>query len=143
MPELTEKQRRFVEEYPVDWNATQAAIRAGYKEKAAYRTGWENLRKPQIQEAIARQVEDRSNRTQVTQDYVIKMLVKNLERAMQYEAVLDDDGNAIGEYRYAGNVANKALELLGRHLGMFADKLDVRVEVEKTIIEIQGKSVEF
>lgn len=49
---LTDKQAKFVEEYLVDFNATQAAIRAGYSEKTAYSIGWENLRKPEIIEAI-------------------------------------------------------------------------------------------
>lgn len=49
---LTEKQRRFCEEYLVDFNATQAAIRAGYSEKTAYAIGWENLRKPEIIQTI-------------------------------------------------------------------------------------------
>lgn len=51
-PKLTDKQQRFVEEYCVDWNCTQAAIRAGYSEKTAHATGWENLRKPEIKAAI-------------------------------------------------------------------------------------------
>lgn len=51
---LTDKQRRFCEEYVVDWNATQAAIRAGYSEKTAHVTGQENLRKPIIQEYVER-----------------------------------------------------------------------------------------
>lgn len=49
---LTAKQQRFVEEYPKDWNATQAAIRAGYSEKTAGVIGRENLQKPLIAEAI-------------------------------------------------------------------------------------------
>lgn len=58
MSDLTDKQRRFIEEYCVDFNATQAAIRAGYKERAAYATGWENLRKPDIAEAIGERLEE-------------------------------------------------------------------------------------
>ena len=49
---LNAKQNRFVEEYLVDLNATKAAIRAGYSERTAEVIGYENLRKPQIQEAI-------------------------------------------------------------------------------------------
>lgn len=51
---LTDKQRRFCEEYLVDLNATQAAIRAGYSEDSAGHIGWENQRKPEIQAEIAR-----------------------------------------------------------------------------------------
>ena len=52
LPELTVKQQRFIEEYCTDFNATQAAIRAGYSEKTAYSMGWQNLRKLEIAEAI-------------------------------------------------------------------------------------------
>lgn len=69
---LTPKQQRFVEEYLVDLNATQAAIRAGYSEKTAAETGYENLRKPQIAEAIAKAQSERSERTQITADRVLE-----------------------------------------------------------------------
>jgi len=51
---LTDKQWAFVLEYPKDWNATQAAIRAGYSQNTAGATGWENLTKPEIKEALSR-----------------------------------------------------------------------------------------
>ena len=56
MARLTEKQARFVAEYLVDLNATEAAKRAGYSEKTAYSIGFENLRKPEIQEAVQEKV---------------------------------------------------------------------------------------
>ena len=68
---LTARQQRFVEEYLVDLNATQAAIRAGYSEKAARFTGSENLTKPNIAEAIQKHLKKRSRRTEVTADKVI------------------------------------------------------------------------
>jgi len=71
---LTKKQRAFVEEYLVDLNATQAAIRAGYSAKSAAEIGYENLRKPQIVEAIAEAQKARSERTQITADMVVKEL---------------------------------------------------------------------
>lgn len=71
---LTDKQKCFVEEYLVDLNATQAAIRAGYKPKAAYATGAENLRKPQIAEALQEALKARAARTAITADRVIKEL---------------------------------------------------------------------
>ncbi|HEX7048642.1 MAG TPA: terminase small subunit [Longimicrobiales bacterium] len=57
---LTAKQRRFIEEYCVDFNATQAAIRAGYSKRTAYAIGAENLRKPQIREAIEQRLKELS-----------------------------------------------------------------------------------
>ena len=68
MTNLPDKQARFVEEYLVDLNATQAAIRAGYREKAAAEIGYEKITKPHIAEAIAEAQEVRSERTEITQD---------------------------------------------------------------------------
>lgn len=76
MARLTEKQARFVAEYLVDMNATDAARRAGYSEKTAYAIGFENLRKPEIQEAIQAAMADRAKRTEITQDMVLRELAK-------------------------------------------------------------------
>lgn len=73
---LTEKQQRFVEEYLIDLNATQAAIRAGYSQDSASETGYENLRKPQIANAIAEAKSARSERTQITQDRVLREIAR-------------------------------------------------------------------
>jgi len=73
---MTAKQHRFVEEYLVDLNATQAAIRAGYSKKTAQTTGWENLSKPIIADAVALALANRSKRTEITQDRVLAELAK-------------------------------------------------------------------
>ncbi|MBO4938486.1 MAG: terminase small subunit [Oscillospiraceae bacterium] len=99
---LTEKQARFVAEYLVDLNATQAAIRAGYSEKTAEAIGYENLRKPQIAEAIDRAIQDRQKRTEITQDMVLRELARvafangtDFAQVVSREApttVIDEDG---------------------------------------------------
>ena len=61
----------------------------------------------------------------LTQEWVLTRLMENAERALQHVAVLDRDGKPTGEYRYDGNVANRALELLGKHRGMFIDRHEV------------------
>ena len=71
---MTPKQQRFVEEYLVDLNATQAAIRAGYSPKTAYSVACENLTKPEITAAVAAAKAERSQRTQVDADWVLKRL---------------------------------------------------------------------
>ena len=71
---LTDKQRAFIEEYLVDLNATQAAVRAGYSEKTARQMGSENLSKPDIQAVIAEEQLKRSTRTEITADKVLKEL---------------------------------------------------------------------
>lgn len=73
MAKLTPKQQRFVDEYLIDLNATQAAIRAGYSPKTANEMGAENLAKPSIKQAIEQAKAERSERTKITQDDVLKM----------------------------------------------------------------------
>lgn len=73
MAKLTPKQQRFVDEYLIDLNATQAAIRAGYSPKTARQIGEQNLSKLDIQQAIEQAKAERSERTKITQDEVLKM----------------------------------------------------------------------
>lgn len=73
---MTKKQNRFVEEYLIDLNATQAAIRAGYSVNTAQQMGSENLSKPVIQTAIAKAMAERSKRTGVNQDRIVLELAK-------------------------------------------------------------------
>jgi hypothetical protein len=75
-PALTAKQQRFVDEYLIDLNATQAAIRAGYSEKTAYSIGNENLSKPEIAKAIEGAQTARAKRTEITADRVLTELGK-------------------------------------------------------------------
>lgn len=73
---LTQKQRLFVDEYLIDLNATQAAIRAGYSKKTAGQIGDENLKKPQIAQAIKEAMDSRNKRVQINADYVLNRLVE-------------------------------------------------------------------
>ena len=106
---LTAKQARFVEEYLVDLNATQAAIRAGYSPKTAQVIGAENLIKPMVAEAVRAAQAARSARTELTQDYVVRGLMK--------EAEYTDEGAS-----HAARV--QAYHLLGKHAGMFKEKVE-------------------
>lgn len=76
MSDLTPKQARFVEEYLVDLNATQAAIRAGYSQKTAGAIGHETLMKPEVIDAIALAQVERSKRTSISADDVLRELAK-------------------------------------------------------------------
>lgn len=73
---LTDKQRRFVDEYLIDLNATQAAVRAGYSENTARSIGSENFGKPAVAEAIAEAQRERAERTGVTADQVVRELAR-------------------------------------------------------------------
>lgn len=133
MPKLTDKQTAFVREYLVDLNATQAAIRAGYSERTASRIGPQLLGKTCVREAIEKAQAKRARRVEVTQDYVLANLVEVVERTMQRapvldrkgEQVTDEEGRAVWTFDAKG--ANRALELLGKHLGIFTDKVKAEV----------------
>jgi len=109
---LTAKQAAFVDEYLIDLNATQAAIRAGYSENAAAEIGWENLRKPQIADAITTAKVERSEQTGITAAKVLGRL----------DFVADECAT---EDRWNPQGATRANELLGKHLGLFTDKFEV------------------
>ena len=119
---LTPKQARFVEEYLVDLNATQAAIRAGYSKKTANPQAARLLANVSVADEITRRRAAITDKLEITQEWVIKKLVDNVERAMQEREVTDSEGNAIGVFTYNGSVVNGALTLLGKHLGMFVDR---------------------
>lgn len=109
MANLTPKQQRFVEEYLIDLNATQAAIRSGYSEKTAKSVGHENLTKPDIQKAIAEAQEKLSNKAQVTVEMVVQGLLN--------EAKDLSEGST-----QSARVA--AWAHLGKYLKMFTDKVE-------------------
>lgn len=157
MAKLTEKQQRFVDEYLIDLNATQAAIRAGYSVKTANEQGAQNLAKVSIQQAIAEQMADRSRRTGVNQDRIVLELARiafaKITDIVDSEGKIksmatDDDLACIESVKYKGSESEtsssverevklssklKALELLGKHLGMWNDKLDVNVSIPVVI----------
>jgi len=128
---LTIKQERFVQEYIKDGNASQASIRAGYSSAAAKEIGSRLLTYANVYEAIKEANKMRSERTNITNDYVLTNLKDIVERCMQNEPVLDKDGNETGVYKFNANGANKSLELLGKHLQMFTDKMEVNVKTHE------------
>ena len=143
---LTPKQQRFVQEYLIDLNATQAAIRAGYSAKTARRIATENLSKPVISEAIQASMAKREIRTEIKQDSVLleiarvafsdprKMFENN--RLKSISEIDDDTAAAIssikvstkssegGEVEFIHEIKfwskTSALEMGGKHLGMFS-----------------------
>ncbi|QZA77042.1 terminase small subunit [Deefgea tanakiae] len=114
---LTQKQQAFVAEYMIDLNATQAAIRAGYSAKTAYSIGYELLIKPEVQTAIETAKKERAERCRRTVDDVLLELGKIRADAMQ---IVTDKSGHQSMLNHAA--ALKALELEGKHLGMFTDK---------------------
>ena len=124
MRPLTPKQQAFVEQYLVDRNGTQAAIRAGYAPKAAQEQASRLLSNAMVAAAIAEAGKKASAKVELDVEWVLRGIKENYERAMQAEPVRDREGNPTGEYQYAGAVANKALEMAGRYNAMFKDKTE-------------------
>lgn len=158
MAKLTPKQQRFIEEYLIDLNATQAAIRAGYSPKTAKEIGSENLSKPNIRARIEQAMAERSKRTGINQDRVLRELARiafvnaadviNFDSATIAEGASEDDTAAIASVKVktiptdAGEGVEreirmcdklKALELLGKHLGMFNNDPESNVPVTVVI----------
>lgn len=155
---MTKKQKRFVEEYLIDLNATQAAIRAGYKPDNAQQMGSENLFKPVISAEIAKAMAERSKRTGINQDRVLRELAKiafvnaieviDPETATVKKDASSDDTAAIQsvkvktfgedglerEIKMADKL--KALELLGKHLGMYQNNVNVNIESSEKLDDI-------
>lgn len=161
---LPPMQDRFVDEWLIDFNGTQAAIRAGYSERSARSIAGRLLTKDNIQAEISRRQRDLQRRTEVSQERVVKELArvafadatdyvqvetrtveKNDGTELSYQTVTltetaelsADQRAAIASIKQGANGVEiklhdkiKALELLGRHIGMFNDKLEVRATVE-------------
>ena len=178
MAELTARQQRFCDEYLIDLNATQAAIRAGYSEKTAYSAGQRMLKNVEVQKYIEERKADRVERTEITQDMVLRELaIIAFSNAADYASIIekdamvevngatvplvDGDGNPI-KYRTVEPVLTseltdnqkkalavikkgrdgfevkpydkvKALELLGKHLGMWTDKVEMDADMDMNI----------
>lgn len=106
---LTAKQKMFCQEYLIDLNATQAAIRAGYSKDTAKEIGYENLTKPYVSDFLQSLLNERSERVQIDADYVLGAIKETLEKSRAG----DDRPNVY-----------KGAELLGKHLKLFTDKVE-------------------
>lgn len=129
---LTPKQARFVEEYLVDLNGTQAAIRAGYAESGASVEACRLLGNANIADAVAAAQAERGERVNVDQDWVMRRFLAISNRCMQIAPVYDrkgkpvmvqgDDGEKAQAFIFDAAGANKATEMIAKHLGMFVER---------------------
>lgn len=178
MGRLTARQQRFCDEYLIDLNATQAAIRAGYSEKTAMEQGYQLLQKTSVTEYIEKRKKDRIKRTEITQDNVLKELAliafsdaTDYASVIEKQAVVEVEGKMVPMYDLEGKPVMyrtvepvltetlteeqrkalavikktrdglevkpydkvRALELLGKHLGMWTDKLEVTEQAENPL----------
>lgn len=152
---MTEKQKRFCDEYLTDLNATQAAIRAGYSKKTAYSIGEENLRKPELKEYIEKRMAEKESQLIADQDEVMRYLTSVMRREKKESVVVtlntektsyvpDENGTMrkqtvkqeipqIIEIPAQLRDANKAAELLGKAYGIYTDKVDVDADMDLNI----------
>ncbi len=147
---MTPKQQRFAEEYLVDLNATQAAIRAGYSKTRACARGWKLLRQAEVAAAIEAEMSRRAARTAITADRVLIELARiafadprdcvtwgpNGVEVKSSDELSSDAAGAVAEVsgtrtKSGGTTKIKmhdkiaALEKIGRHLGLFKDRLEM------------------
>lgn len=134
---LTSRQQRFVREYLIDPNGTKAAIKAGYSEHSAHVIAHDLLKNPLVAAHVEELQNARAEALGIDAADVIAGLIKIRSMAMQAEEVVSWDFEekcfaGTGEYKFDGSSATKASELLGKHLGMFKDRSEVKVTTEST-----------
>lgn len=122
---LSDRQRRFCEEYLVDLNATQAAVRAGYETEYPNRVAYQLMENPAIRITIDALRAERDKRTDITKDFVLQKITKALRTA-------EENGNLTAMLR--------AAELLAKHLGMFIERTEISGPDGKEI-EIKQKQI--
>lgn len=137
---LTKKQEMFVEEYIIDLNATQAAIRAGYSKKTAGQIGEQNLKKLEIQQAINKKLAEKKEKLIMKQDEILERLTQQGRReATDYQVVItekpvtNEKGDVVAieklpeivEVPTQNKDVIKALETLGKYYVMWTDKQEV------------------
>lgn len=152
---INDKQKIFCEEYIIDFNATQAAIRAGYSKKTANEQAARLLANVSIQEYIKKLIDNRNKRTQITQDEVIADIIEVKNRCMQkvpvltydkdekdYVQVTDENGNGVWKFDSQG--ANKALDMLMKHTGGYETdnkQKAFNVSINREAVEVEGNSI--
>lgn len=149
MAKLTAKQQRFCDEYLIDLNATQAAIRAGYSEKTAYSIGNENLKKPEVKEYIENRMAEKEKVLIADQDEVLRYLTAVMRREKTESVVVTlnketskyvpDENGTMRKQTVKEEVpqivkipaqlrdSNKAAELLGKAYGIYTDRVEADI----------------
>lgn len=139
---FTEKQKRFIQEYLIDFNGTKAAQRAGYSEKTAYSSASNLLNLPKVRKAITKAQEENSNNWIVNVNWVLSQYLRVFDKCMQNEPVMewDNEQKALvesGEYKFDSRGALTALDKIGNHVGFDAVQKQ-KDQVTKLEIEFKG-----
>lgn len=127
---MTPKQKLFVKEYLVDLNATRAAIAAGYSEKTAKQQGSRLLTNVDVAAKLAESAQKRAEKLDISAEYVLGMIKQTVERCSQGVEVFDKEGKSTGEWKEDSLAVLKGCELLGKHLKLFTEKLELNGKLE-------------
>lgn len=143
---MTAKQKLFCDEYLVDLNSTQAAIRAGYSKKTAGRIGTENVQKPVIKEYIAQRMAEKESKLIAKQDEVLQYLTSVMRgESRSSVVVVENVGDYMSEAREMEKSPDekerlKAAELLGKRCGLYTDRVEQKVDMDLNITVDYGDS---
>lgn len=137
MSELSGKHERFCQEYIIDYNGTQAAIRAGYSETSAKQEASRLLKKEKILDRVKELQADQVKRLSISQDFVVLQLLDTYRCCREAAPVMEWDYDAhelveTGRYQFDSKGALKALEMIGKHVGMFDKKFAQPAGSEKS-----------
>ena len=124
MAELSPKEERFCQEYVLDYNGTKAAIRTGYKKSNAASQATRLLKKAEVSARVRELQREMAERLALSQDFVVTQLMETYSQCKEATPVMrynyeTGEMEETGMYQFDGKNALKALELLGKHLGMF------------------------
>lgn len=139
MAKMTAKQRRFCDEYLIDLNATQAAIRAGYSKKNANNIASENLAKPNIKDYINKRMSEKEAALIASQNEVLKYLTSVLRgESVATELIVEGEGDGRSRAKMVGKKPSekerlKAAELLGKRYGLYTEKIETEVDMDLNI----------
>lgn len=135
MAKMTPKQKRFCDEYLIDLNATQAAIRAGYSKKTAYAIGEENLKKPELKKYIDSRMAEKESELIADQDEVLKYLTAVMRKQTKSSVLARDEDGAERVILKPPDEKEslKAAELLGKRYGLYTDRIEQEVDMELNI----------
>lgn len=161
---MTDKQKRFCDEYLIDLNATQAAIRAGYSKKTARKIGQENLTKLDIKKYIEKRMAEKESELIASQDEVMKYLTAVMRRQKTESVVvtlkeetskyIPDENGTMRKQTIRREVpevvkipamlrdSNKAAELLGKAYGIYTDKVETDIDMDLNIVIDYGEGDE-
>ena len=135
--DLTIKQRRFIDEYLIDYNASRAALAAGYNKKTAMHMGYENLKKPQIKREIDKEIAKRSEKSEITAEKIVAELALIAFSDIKYILKGKKGKKGIPIHDKV-----RALELLGKYRAMFTDKIKVQDDRSHIRARLSGLTTE-